>query len=187
MQSIRRSLARAGDALRALSESESLQSDIARAIDIIAGALQAGHKVLAIGNGGSCADAVHFCEELTGRFRKDRCPLAAIACADAGHITCTANDYGFDEVFARWVTALARPGDVLVALSTSGNSPNILKALDAAEAAKAHRIALLGRDGGVARTRCDLSLIVPGETTDRIQELHMLILHMIVECVEAGM
>lgn len=187
MQSIRRSLARAGDALRALSESNSLQADIARAIDVVAGALQAGHKVLAIGNGGSCADAVHFCEELTGRFRKDRRPLAAIACADAGHITCTANDYGFDEVFARWVTALARPGDVLIALSTSGNSPNILKALDAAEAAKAHRIALLGRDGGAARARCDLSLIVPGETTDRIQELHMLILHMIVECVEAGM
>ncbi len=175
------------DVLRALSQSDALRADIARGAQAISASLLAGHKVLAIGNGGSCADAVHFCEELTGRFRKDRRPLPAIACADAGHITCTANDYGFDEVFSRWVTALARPGDVLVALSTSGNSPNILRALDAAANAKAHRIALLGRDGGAARTRCDLPLIVPGETTDRIQELHMLILHMIVECVEAAL
>src|SRR5690606_25824885 len=94
---------------------------VAEAARLCVAAVRGGGKILAVGNGGSCADAGHFCEELTGRYRADRAPIPAVACTDAGHITCTANDYGFDEVFARWVTALTRPGDVLVALSTSGN------------------------------------------------------------------
>lgn len=152
--------------------------------EAIAARLNSGGKVLACGNGGSLCDAAHFAEELTGRFRKDRRPLAAMACADAGHITCTANDYGFDDVFARWVTALARPGDVVVLLSTSGNSANIRHAADAAKAAGAETIALLGRGGGELKGRCDREVIVPGETSDRIQELHMLILHAWVEIIE---
>jgi D-sedoheptulose 7-phosphate isomerase len=146
-----------------------------------------GHKVLICGNGGSACDAAHFAEELTGRFRHDRAPLAAIACTDFGHITCTANDYGFDQVFSRWVQALGKPGDTLILLSTSGNSPNILAAAEAAKARGLATIALLGKDGGALAGRCDHQLIVPGDTSDRIQELHMLTLHILVEAVEALM
>jgi D-sedoheptulose 7-phosphate isomerase len=150
----------------------------------LAQTLREGHKLLICGNGGSACDAAHFAEELTGRFRNDRPALAAIACNDASHITCTANDFGFDHVFSRWVEALARPGDALIVLSTSGNSPNILKALDAARDRNVATIALLGKDGGAARARASRSLVVPGQTSDRIQELHMLVLHAWVEAIE---
>src|SRR5690606_37102902 len=126
-------------------------------------------------NGGSACDAMHFAEELTGRFRKDRAPLAAIACTDFGHITCTANDYGFEHVYSRWVEALGRGDDVLIVLSTSGNSANIVKAAAAGRAKKMTKVALLGKDGGALAGACDRELIVPGETSDRIQELHMLV------------
>ena len=156
-------------------------TDMANAVS---SAIASNHKVLICGNGGSLCDAAHFAEELTGRFRNDRRPLPAIACTEPGHITCTANDYGFDHVFSRWVTALGRPGDVLIILSTSGNSPNCLLAADAARAGKLTTCALLGKDGGRLKGRCDHELIVPGATSDRIQELHMLILHAMVEAIE---
>jgi D-sedoheptulose 7-phosphate isomerase len=146
-----------------------------------------GHKVMICGNGGSACDAMHFAEELTGRFRKDRSPLAAIACTDFGHITCTANDYGFDHVFSRWVEALGRPDDVLIVLSTSGNSQNILAAAAAGRSRRMTTVALLGKDGGRLRGVCDQELIVPGATSDRIQEIHMLVLHVLVEAVEGMM
>ncbi len=151
------------------------------------GAFRTGHKVLVCGNGGSCCDAAHFAEELTGRFRKDRAPLPAIACADAGHITCTANDYGYDEVFARWVTALGRPGDVLLLLSTSGNSENVVRAAAAGAAAGMTVAALLGKDGGRLKGSCPIEIIVPGATADRIQELHMIVLHTVVQGVEKAL
>ena len=159
------------------------------AADMLAQALRDGGKVLACGNGGSACDAMHFCEELTGRYRADRPPLAAISLTDVGHITCVANDYGFDEVFARGVRALGRRGDVLVALSTSGNSENIVRAVAAAREAGMETIGLLGRDGGKLAGVCDLEWIVPGvpagtPTADRIQEVHMLVLHALVEGVE---
>jgi D-sedoheptulose 7-phosphate isomerase len=164
-------------------------------IDALAAALvacfRAGGKVLAVGNGGSACDAAHFCEELTGRFRApppglaDRPPLPALACTDAGHITCTANDYGYDEVFARWVRALARKGDVVVLLSTSGNSQNVVRAAAAAREAGAATVALLGKGGGTLRGTCDFEWIAPGQTADRIQEIHMLLLHVLIEAVEA--
>jgi D-sedoheptulose 7-phosphate isomerase len=149
-----------------------------------------GRKVLACGNGGSACDAAHFAEELTGRFRapppgcEDRAPLPALACTDTGHITCTANDYGFDAVFERWVRALGQSGDVLVLLSTSGNSENIVRAARAGRERGMTTVALLGRGGGRLAGVCDHEIIVPGETSDRIQELHMLILHAWVEDVE---
>ncbi len=151
---------------------------------VIADAFNSSGKVLACGNGGSACDAMHFCEELTGRFRHDRKPLPAIACIDPGHITCTANDYGFEHVFSRWVEALARPGDVLIVLSTSGNSENVVRAAGAARELGVTTLALLGRDGGRLAGACDHQWIVPGDTPDRIQELHMLILHALVERVE---
>jgi D-sedoheptulose 7-phosphate isomerase len=146
--------------------------------------LAAGHKVMVCGNGGSACDAAHFAEEMTGRFRKDRPALAALACAEAGHITCTANDYGFGRVFERWVAALGQKGDVLIVLSTSGNSENVRLAVEAAKGKGMMTLGLLGGDGGRLGGGCDQEIIVPGATSDRIQELHMLILHVLVEGVE---
>lgn len=163
---------------------------IDRVSELLVGAIRRGNKIMICGNGGSACDANHFAEELTGRFRADRPPLAAIACTDVGHITCTANDFGFEHVFSRWVTALGRAGDVLIVLSTSGNSPSILRAAEAAAQRGMHTVALLGKGGGElsklpAAGGITLErLVVPGETSDRIQELHMLILHIWCEALE---
>lgn len=151
---------------------------------LLAHRFQDGSKVLICGNGGSLADAVHFAEELTGRFRADRPPLPAIAIAEPGHITCTANDYGFDHVFSRSIEALGKPGDVLILLSTSGNSPNIVKAATVGRALGLHTVGLLGKGGGKLAGVCELQILAPGETSDRIQEIHMLVLHILVERVE---
>lgn len=182
-----RSLRDAGTALGALAADPRTRPALDRMASLLVGAIKGGGKVLACGNGGSSCDAMHFAEELTGRFRNDRPPYAAIACTDVGHITCTANDYGFDEVFARWVRALGRPGDALIVLSTSGNSPNIVRAVEAGRQVGLSTIALLGKGGGQLKGVCDVELVVPGETSDRIQELHMLVLHTMVEAIEAGM
>lgn len=154
---------------------------------VIAERIHNGGKVLAIGNGGSCADAIHFCEELTGRYRADRPSIPAMACADPGHITCTANDYGFDQVFSRWVEGLGGSNDVLVAMSTSGNSANIVKAVEVAKERGLSVITLLGKSGGKLAGLGDCEFIVPGETADRIQELHMLILHALVGAIERAL
>lgn len=154
---------------------------------VCADAVRSGGKLLAVGNGGSCADAVHFCEELTGRYRNDRAPIPAIACSDAGHITCVGNDYGFDHIFSRWVQGLGKPGDVLIALSTSGNSANIINAVEAAKANGMHVATLLGKGGGKLAGVGTTQWIVPGETSDRIQELHMLILHALVGAIERAL
>lgn len=154
---------------------------------MIAARLQAGSKVLAIGNGGSMCDAMHFAEEFTGRFRKDRPPLPVIACSDPAHLTCVANDFGFDQVFARWVGALGQKGDVLVALSTSGNSPNIIEAVNIARLKGVIVVTLLGKDGGRLLRQCGedgFEWIVGAESSDRIQEVHMLLLHTLIEGVE---
>lgn len=181
---IRAALADARRALETLLADPATLEGLERAADLLAGALKAGHKLLICGNGGSACDAAHFAEELTGRFRNDRPPLAAIACSDAGHITCTANDYGFEHVFSRWVEALGRKGDILILLSTSGNSENLVRAALAARTHGLESVGLLGRDGGKLRASCTHAIIVPGDTSDRIQELHMLILHTWVEAIE---
>ncbi len=154
---------------------------------VCADSVRLGGKIMAVGNGGSCADAVHFCEELTGRYRADRDPIPAIACSDAGHITCVGNDYGFDQIFSRWVTGLGKRGDVLIVLSTSGNSANIVNAVAAGQGREMHVAALLGKGGGALGGAADTEWIVPGETSDRIQELHMLILHMLVGAIERNL
>jgi len=159
----------------------------ARGAERLAACLRAGKKILICGNGGSMADAMHFAEELTGRFRMDRPALAALACADPTHLTCVANDYGFEQVFSRWVEGLGREGDCLIVLSTSGNSANIVRAVDAARARGIETIGLLGRGGGVLLGVCETEIVVPGETSDRIQELHMLILHAWVESIERAL
>ena len=171
-------------ALDAFVRDDAAVAASAQLAELVAGAMRGGNKVMICGNGGSLCDAAHFAEELTGRFRNDRRPLPAIACTEPGHLTCVANDYGFDQVFARWVTALGRRGDVLIVLSTSGNSENGVKAVEAARAAGVRTCALLGRGGGRLRGLCEVELIAPGATSDRIQEVHMLVLHAVVEAVE---
>jgi len=174
-------------ALNALIGDQRAGLAMKRAAAALAACLSAGNKVLICGNGGSACDAAHFAEELTGRFRRDRPALAAIACTDAGHLTCTANDYGFEFVFSRWVEALGRKGDALIALSTSGDSPNVRRAVEAAKPRGLVTVALLGRAGGALRGACDHEIIVPGEGSDRVQELHMLILHTWVGAIEAAL
>ncbi|MDW8405327.1 SIS domain-containing protein [Chloroflexus sp.] len=173
------------EAIAVLQASVALTPAIDEITALAADALLAGHTLYTAGNGGSAADALHLAEELIGRYRGNRRPLAAICLnADTGALTCIANDFGYDEVFARQLAALGKPGDVLVVFSTSGNSPNILNVLRTARAKGVISIALLGKDGGTARTLADHALIVPSNNTARIQEVHTLILHAICEEVE---
>ena len=153
----------------------------------MAGAFKNGNKGLICGNGGSACDAMHFAEEFTGRYRKDRPALPVISLTDASHITCVGNDYGFDAIFSRGVEAFGQKGDFFFGISTSGNSPNVLKAIDAAKSRGLKTVALLGKDGGKMKGLCDYEFIVPGKTADRIQEVHMMILHIIIEGVEREM
>lgn len=148
---------------------------------------RSGGKVMICGNGGSCTDAMHFAEEFTGRFRKDRRALPAIAISDPSHITCVGNDYGIDDIFARGIQAYAKPGDMVIGLSTSGNSKNIIKALEISKKIGCSTVAFLGKDGGKLKKNCDYEFIIPGTTSDRIQELHMTILHILIEVVEREM
>lgn len=143
-----------------------------------------GNKVLICGNGGSNCDALHFAEEFTGRFRGDRKALPAIAISDSSHITCVGNDYGFDYIFSRGVEAYGKEGDMFFGISTSGNSPNVIKAVEAAKKLRMKTCVLLGKDGGKLKGMCDYEFIIPGKTSDRIQEIHMMILHIIIEGVE---
>lgn len=143
-----------------------------------------GNKVLICGNGGSNCDALHFAEEFTGRFRGDRKALPAIAISDSSHITCVGNDYGFDHVFSRGVEAYGKSGDMFIGISTSGNSGNVIKAVEAAKKIGMKTCVLLGKDGGKLKGMCDYEFIIPGKTSDRVQEIHMMILHIIIEGVE---
>jgi D-sedoheptulose 7-phosphate isomerase len=157
-------------------------------VDAVSEALTAGFrsgkKALVCGNGGSACDAMHFAEEFTGRYRKSRRPLPVLALADPSHITCVANDYGFDEIFSRGVEAFGQEGDFFVGLSTSGNSPNVIKALSVAKERQLKSFMLLGKGGGKMAGLADFELIIEAQTSDRIQELHMLILHIVIEGVE---
>lgn len=143
-----------------------------------------GNKVLICGNGGSNCDALHFAEEFTGRFRKERRALPAIAISDSSHITCVGNDYGFDYIFSKGVEAYGKEGDMFIGISTSGNSGNVIKAIEKAKSLGMKTVGLLGKDGGKIKGMCDYEFIIPGETSDRIQEIHMMILHIIIEGVE---
>lgn len=148
-------------------------------------AIDAGGKIISCGNGGSMSDAMHFAEELSGRYRDDRPGLPAISCSDPSHITCVGNDFGFDQVFARYVQALGKAGDCLVAISTSGNSANVVEAAKAARQLGMTVIGLTGRGGGTLRSLCDVVVDVPWEGyADRVQEVHIKVIHAWIDLIE---
>ena len=182
---VRASLREAAEGVAALASDEERLAAVARAGEALADRLAAGGKVISCGNGGSMSDAMHFAEELTGRYRDDRPPIAAMAVSDPGHLSCTANDYGYEQVFARYVEAHARPGDALVAISTSGRSPNVLRAAEAARARDTLVVALTGRPGSGLADLADIEVCTPaGRYADRVQELHITVLHILVEIIE---
>lgn len=182
--SIRDALLEAQDVLnRFIGDPENIAT-IAETTEMIREVFEREGRLFTCGNGGSLCDAIHFAEECTGKFRDHRKPLPAIALSDVGHITCTANDFEFAEIFARPLLALGHPGDLLVVLSTSGNSENVVRAAIAAKSRGMKVFGLLGRDGGSLKQHCDIYLIAPGDTADRIQEIHIKVLHILIEQVE---
>ena len=169
---------------RFLKEETNLQR-IEDAARLLASAIQNGKKIISCGNGGSHCDAMHFAEELTGRYRDDRRSLPAIAVSDPSHISCVSNDYGYEFVFSRFVEGLGQEGDVLVGISTSGNSANIIRAVEAARKKGMHVITLTGKDGGKMTGTADVELRVPHfGYADRIQEIHIKIIHILIMLIE---
>lgn len=157
------------------------------AIDAMVFAFKNDGKVLSCGNGGSMCDAMHFAEELTGRFRKDRPALAAMAISDPSHISCVANDFGYDKVFSRAVEGWGKKNDVLLAISTSGNSPNVIEAVLAAKQKEMKVIGLLGKGGGRLAGMVDYPFIIDSDVSDRIQEMHIKMIHMFIEGIERSL
>ncbi len=183
-EQLQRGIELRGDYGRLLSESAAQIAAITRAI---IDALQNGHRILTCGNGGSAAESLHFAEELVGRFRAERRPLPAISLvADSTALTCIGNDYGFDEIFARQVDGLGTAGDVLICLSTSGKSPNLIKALQRAKDKKLTTVGLLGRPGSPAEARCDWVFTPVTDSSALVQELHLAVIHLVLEAVDAA-
>jgi phosphoheptose isomerase len=175
-----------GAATKTLQSIAEVESQIAKSADLITDCLTSGGKILACGNGGSAADAADFCTELACRFVEDRRPYPAMNLSQGGSlITATGNDYGFENIFARQVTAFGHAGDVLIAISTTGSSKNIRAAIDQARGTGLKTIALLGRNGGPSAGAADIELIIKGDSTARIQEAHKFVLHVICEICEA--
>lgn len=185
MDLIKNSLLQASSLLEEFVKDANNLDKIREGGDILVAALQNGGKIMSCGNGGSLCDAMHFAEELTGRFRDDRIPLPAVAIADPSHLTCVGNDYGFEYVFSKYVEAHGKKGDVLLAISTSGNSKNIINAVEEARKKEMKVIGLTGKDGGKLKDKCDVALLVPwNEYSDRIQEIHIKIIHIFIEYIE---
>lgn len=186
-QHIRAALTDAQDALAAFLNDEASLKNIEAFVNLLTKTFMSGGKIYSAGNGGSHCDAMHFAEEWTGRYRKDRKPMPALAFSDPSHMSCVANDYGFEHVFERMVEAFGEAGDIFLGITTSGNSPNILLAAEAARKKGMNVVGLLGKDGGKMKALCDIAITVPGVTTDRIQELHIKIIHIAIECTERNL
>ena len=184
-ENIKKSLREAQTVLAGFLNNDENIERIAKAAQLLSESLKRGGKILSCGNGGSMSDAMHFAEELTGRFREDRPALPAIAISDPTHITCVANDFGFDQVFSRYVEAHGKTGDSLLAISTSGNSKNVLKAIDAARARGMHVVGLTGKDGGQMKALCDVNIHIPWmQYSDRVQEMHIKVIHILIDEIE---
>jgi D-sedoheptulose 7-phosphate isomerase len=185
IEHIRNSLIEAQRALDAFIGSEQTLANIERAGDLLVNSFEARGKAFSCGNGGSMCDAMHFAEELTGRYRKNRPGIAAVSISDASHISCVANDFGYDHIFSRYVESHGRDGDVLLAISTSGKSPNVVKAAEAAKALGIKVIALTGKPGSLLESLADVCICAPGgDFADRTQELHIKVIHILIELVE---
>lgn len=167
-----------------LSDSKNIAA-IELAADTMATSVQQGGKILSCGNGGSMCDAMHFAEELTGRYRENRKAIPAISISDVSHMSCVGNDYGYDSVFSRYIEALGNNGDVLLAISTSGNSGNVIKAAEAAKAKGMKVVGLTGKDGGKLAPLCDIEVRVPHfGFADRVQEIHIKVIHILILLIE---
>ena len=175
----------ARDALDALISNEKTIEAVVAAAGLMADAVEGDGKVMSCGNGGSLCDAMHFAEEMTGRYRSNRRPYAALAISDASHMACVGNDYGYEEVFSRYVEAHGRKGDVLLAITTSGTSRNIVKAAEVARRKGVKVVALTGRDETLITELADVSIVTPaGRWAARVQELHIKCIHILIELIE---
>lgn len=187
MTTIKDTFTEAQKILAAFISDESNFQKINSAAQLMVHAVKNEDKVISCGNGGSMCDAMHFAEELSGRFRNDRKALPAVSISDPSHITCVGNDYGFEKIFSRYIEALGNSGDVLLAISTSGNSRNIIAAAHAARKKGMKIIGLTGKDGGALKDLCDVEIRAPhSEYADRAQEIHIKIIHCLIELIEHG-
>ena len=185
MDLIKKSLEQSANVLKDFMNHEDNIRNIKSAADIMVESLKNGGKIISFGNGGSMCDSMHFAEELTGRFRDDRPAIAALAISDPSHITCTANDYGFEAIFSRYIEAHGKPGDVALSISTSGNSSNVIKACEAAKKKGLRIVALTGKSGGKLALLADVEIRVPfNGYSDRIQEIHIKVMHIWIEYIE---
>lgn len=185
--SIRSNFTEALSVLEAFISGEENINRIKKAGDIMIASLKSGGKIISCGNGGSMCDAMHFAEELTGRFREDRPSLAAISISDPSHLSCVGNDYGFEQVFSRFVEGLGREGDVLLGISTSGNSANVINAVYAARKKGMKVIVLTGKDGGKLKNLADVEICAPpSKYADRAQEIHIKVIHSLIRYIEEG-
>jgi len=184
-QIIQESLDEAAEKLHSFINNPSNLEVIEGAATVMANALKNGHKIISCGNGGSLCDATHFAEELTGRYRNNRLPLPAIAINDPAYITCVGNDISFNEIFGRYVEAIGQQGDVLLAISTSGNSQNVLKAAESAQRNGMKIVALTCDTNNFLRTISDVSICAPAsDFSDRVQEIHIKVIHIIIQLIE---
>ena len=182
---IKQQFAEAQQTLQTFNADEKNFELIEKAAQIMTLSLKNGGKIISCGNGGSMCDAMHFAEELSGRFRNDRPALAAISISDPSHISCVGNDYGYDFVFSRYIEALGNKGDILLGISTSGNSKNIINAIESAKAKGLTVIGLTGKDGGKMASLCDVEIRAPHSTyADRAQEIHIKIIHSLIFSIE---
>ncbi|WP_299826160.1 D-sedoheptulose 7-phosphate isomerase [uncultured Pontibacter sp.] len=178
-------LTQAQEVLSAFSSDSNNIAAIEQAAEAMAASVQQGGKILSCGNGGSMCDAMHFAEELTGRYREDRKAIPAISISDVSHMSCVGNDYGYNSVFSRYIEALGNNGDILLAISTSGNSANVLKAAEAAKAKGMKVVGLTGKDGGKLAPLCDVEIRVPHfGFADRVQEIHIKVIHILILLLE---
>ena len=181
---IKNSLDQSHQVLTTFIENPTNVENINKAIELFVESIKGDGRILICGNGGSMCDSMHFVEELTGRYRKDREPIAAMSMGDPSHITCVANDYGYEYIFSRHVTAWGRKGDTLLAISTSGNSQNVILAVEEAKKKGMKVVGLLGKTGGKLKDMVDVPIIVDCPITDRIQEIHIKCIHIFIEGIE---
>lgn len=187
LSQIKKNFLEAEEVLNQFIKEESNLVKIDNAAKVMVESIRNGGKIISCGNGGSMCDAMHFAEELSGRFRENRRALPAISISDPSHISCVGNDYGYDFIFSRYIEALGKKGDVLLAISTSGNSKNIIEAIRAAKDVGMKVVGLTGKDGGLMSEMCDVEIRAPfSEYADRAQEIHIKVIHSLIHCIESG-